>query len=182
MIDPALLCSSWLLPSPFLSLDLFKLLPQCFSISPFILLAGFYSGCFGGVLHRAPTTNNKTFLIPGSSKYVLAILNSKTCRWFLGQVAAKMVGGAYAMQTPYVSQIPIPETSEKNMKMISTIVDYVLFLSGEIFRGAIKSASHIRLPWNRNSASKSASHHWRAEHGERAFWRRCLSSTRLLQS
>jgi len=39
----------------------------------------------------------------------------------------------------------------------------------------------FRPPGNRNSASKSASHRWRAAPEEPAFWRRCLFSTRLRQ-
>ncbi|MCX6635638.1 MAG: Eco57I restriction-modification methylase domain-containing protein, partial [Acidobacteria bacterium] len=53
-------------------------------------------------------TNNKTFLIPEAAKILLALLNSSVCWWFLGQTASKLQGGAYAMQSPYVSAIPVP--------------------------------------------------------------------------
>ena len=53
-------------------------------------------------------SNNKTFLIPTSSHEILPILNSKITWWFLDSIATKMVGGAYAMQSPFVSQFPIP--------------------------------------------------------------------------
>ncbi|MBK7918717.1 MAG: Eco57I restriction-modification methylase domain-containing protein [Chloroflexi bacterium] len=58
-------------------------------------------------------SNNKTFLIPGASLYLLAILNSSTTWFFLDKLASKLQGGAYAMQTPYVSQIPVPQISDK---------------------------------------------------------------------
>lgn len=53
-------------------------------------------------------SNNKTFIIPDASKYLLGILNSRVTWFFLDKVVSKLQGGAFAMQTPYVSQIPIP--------------------------------------------------------------------------
>jgi adenine-specific DNA-methyltransferase len=57
--------------------------------------------------------NNKLFMLPGLSYADLAILNSKVTWWFLSHICGKMVGGAYAMQWPAVSQIPIPILEEK---------------------------------------------------------------------
>jgi len=56
--------------------------------------------------------NNKVFILPHDSLYLLAILNSKVVWFFLGMTASKLQGGAYAMQTPYVEKVPIP--SEKD--------------------------------------------------------------------
>jgi len=59
--------------------------------------------------------NNKIFLIPEASVYLLALLNSKSVWFFLSKMVSKLRGGAYAMQTPYVSQIPIPAPPTPNL-------------------------------------------------------------------
>ena len=77
-------------------------------------------------------TNNKTFFIPDSSYYLLAILNSTIVWFFLDHVVGKMAGGTYAMQTPYISQIPILTTTEAEQKAIETLVGYVLYLTAAL--------------------------------------------------
>ncbi len=52
--------------------------------------------------------NNKIFILPEASPAFLAILNAKTTWFFLNQTASKLMGGALAMQSPYVKAIPIP--------------------------------------------------------------------------
>lgn len=74
-------------------------------------------------------SNNKTFLIPHANYYLLAILNSKITWFFLNYTVGKMAGGTYAMQTFYVSQIPIVTTTEANTKVIETLVDYIIYLT-----------------------------------------------------
>ena len=46
---------------------------------------------------RGSYSNNKTFLVPGGSLYLLALLNSSVTWFFLGQIVSKLQGGAYAM-------------------------------------------------------------------------------------
>jgi hypothetical protein len=73
-------------------------------------------------------SNNKTFLIPGSSKFILALLNSSSVWFFLDYTVGKMAGGTYAMQTPYISQIPIPDPKKdpKRVKQIEKLVEKIL--------------------------------------------------------
>lgn len=80
--------------------------------------AGFYS-------------NNKTFLIPNVTYFVLSILNSNITWFFLDHIVGKMAGGTYAMQTPYVSQIPIPTATEAEQKAIETLVQKCLEAKGQ---------------------------------------------------
>ncbi len=70
-------------------------------------------------------TNNKTFLIPDPSKVLLAILNSRCAWWFLDKVASKLAGGAFAMQTTYVSQLPIPPMSKATDQQIRRLIDRI---------------------------------------------------------
>jgi adenine-specific DNA-methyltransferase len=76
-------------------------------------------------------SNNKTFLIPGADFYLLALLNSKIIWFFLDKVASKLSGGAYAMQSIYLSLIPIPQASAADEKAISTLVKKCLDAKGQ---------------------------------------------------
>lgn len=76
-------------------------------------------------------SNNKTFLIPGADFYLLALLNSRIIWFFLDKVASKLSGGAYAMQSIYLSQIPIPQASAADQKAISTLVKKCLDAKGQ---------------------------------------------------
>jgi len=69
---------------------------------------------------------NKVYILPNMLKWHLGLLNSKVVWWFLGQIVTKMVGGAYAMQSPFVSQIPIPNATPEQAAAITTLVDRIL--------------------------------------------------------
>ena len=75
--------------------------------------------------------NNKCFLIPTTDLYLLAILNSRVGWFFLGHTVSKLQGGAYAMQSPYVSQVPIPTPTETQRHAIETLVRRLLDVEGE---------------------------------------------------
>ena len=66
-------------------------------------------------------SNNKTFLIPDSNLYLLSLLNSAITWFFLSHVTSKLQGNAYAMQTPYVSQIPIFNARKPEKSIISNL-------------------------------------------------------------
>lgn len=66
--------------------------------------------------------NNKCFLIPEKNDFLLGLLNSKITWWFLGNLTSGLVGGARAMQMPYMEQIPIPSATAAQK---SSIIDRV---------------------------------------------------------
>ena len=71
-------------------------------------------------------TNNKTFLIPTGSQYLLGLLNSKTVWYFLNQICTKMVGGALAMQSIFLTQLPIPTATKQQEQQIEKLVTQIL--------------------------------------------------------
>lgn len=75
--------------------------------------------------------NNKCFLIPTESLSLLALLNSKTVWYFLRNTVSQLRGGAYAMQTPYVSQIPIPVINDDQQAEMETLVQHLLDSKGQ---------------------------------------------------
>lgn len=74
-------------------------------------------------------SNNKTFILPTNDLWLLGFLNSRLAWWFLHQVCSKLQGGALAMQTPYVSQVPIPSATDWQKEIIEKLVSYILFLT-----------------------------------------------------
>ena len=76
-------------------------------------------------------SNNKTYLIPNSTYYLLALLNSKSVWYFLKQTVVKMAGGAFAMQSIYLQQVPIPNASEPDRLAIEALVQKCLDSKGK---------------------------------------------------
>jgi adenine-specific DNA-methyltransferase len=76
-------------------------------------------------------SNNKTYLIPNTNLYLLALLNSKIVWYFLDKIVSKLSGGAYAMHSIYLSQVPIPQASAADEKAISTLVKKCLDAKGQ---------------------------------------------------
>lgn len=70
--------------------------------------------------------NNKAFIIPGVTKYILGVMNAKITWFFLEKIAAIMQGGALALQLPYISKIPIPQASQEEQARIERVVTQII--------------------------------------------------------
>ena len=79
---------------------------------------------------RGVIFNNKVFFIASNDLYLLGVLNSSPAWSFLHEVAAKLVGGAYAMQVPYVRQLPIPDASPADRAAIAALAQQCLDARG----------------------------------------------------
>ena len=82
-------------------------------------------------------TNNKVFFLPGADLVLLGLLNSRLVWYFLAYTTGQMVGGAHAMQSPYVLQIPIAQIDEANREHVQ--------LRGQI-RDAVVNLLTLRTP------------------------------------
>ena len=69
------------------------------------------------------------FLIPSESKFLLAFLNSGVVQFFINQICPAIRGDFRRFKSIYVSQIPIPATTEPARKAIEILVAYVLHLT-----------------------------------------------------
>ncbi len=70
--------------------------------------------------------NNKVFMIASESLYLLAIVNSAVAWEFWREVSTLMVGGAVAMQTPTVFQLPIPTASDNDRAVLEKLASQIL--------------------------------------------------------
>ncbi len=73
-------------------------------------------------------TNQKCFFITGTNlKYLTALLNSKGNFFYFKQIGATLGATGYEMSKIFVEQLPIPKPTEKSEKVLTTLVEYVLF-------------------------------------------------------
>jgi hypothetical protein len=70
-------------------------------------------------------TNNKLFVIPGATNFLLGVLNTQLIWFILKNTATSYNGGAIAMQSPFVLPLPIVDESEVN-KTISSLATQIL--------------------------------------------------------
>lgn len=75
-------------------------------------------------------TNNKVFMIPSDDLYLLGVLNSATAWRYFDNTCSKLQGGAFAMQMPYISKLPIPEATETERAAIADLVQKCLDANG----------------------------------------------------
>lgn len=75
--------------------------------------------------------NNKCFMIPVEDAYLLGILNSHAAWFFLKSIVSKLQGSAHAMQSPYLSQVPIPDANTQQRAGIEALVRRLFNANGE---------------------------------------------------
>ncbi len=69
-------------------------------------------------------TNQKAFIIPEGSKYLLGILNSSVVLWLFGKVLARLQGDFYEPSALFMEKIPIPkaEANQSIEKLVTRIL------------------------------------------------------------
>jgi type I restriction-modification system DNA methylase subunit len=75
------------------------------------------SGCY---------TNQKAFIIPRSSKYLLAVLNSSIVTWLFTKLLAKLQNGFYEPSTIFMKDFPIPNVTSKKQSPVAKLADNIL--------------------------------------------------------
>lgn len=68
--------------------------------------------------------NQKTFIIPNGSKYLMAVLNSSVVMFLFANRLAKLQNGFYEPSAIFIKDFPIPKASD--VKPIETLVDRIL--------------------------------------------------------
>lgn len=76
-------------------------------------------------------SNDKTSIIRTDDKYVLGILNSSACDYFIKSIASTKQGGYFEYKPMYFSRAPIPDADSKTKSEIITQVNLLLKLNTE---------------------------------------------------
>ena len=61
-------------------------------------------------------------------RFLTALLNSSVEDWFLKKVSRRFRGGYFGANKQYLVQLPVPETSEDNQKVVASLSCYIQFL------------------------------------------------------
>jgi len=69
-------------------------------------------------------TNQKAFIIPGATKYLLGILNSTVVTWLYDKLLAKLQNGYYEPSAIFIKDFPIPVNNDP--QPIETLVNQIL--------------------------------------------------------
>jgi hypothetical protein len=75
--------------------------------------------------------NQKSFIIPNASKYLLGVLNSSTVAWLFEKILPKLQGGFYEPGAAFMKDFPIPQASAADEKAISILVQKCLDAKGQ---------------------------------------------------
>ena len=74
-------------------------------------------------------SNDKTSIISLNDKFLLGILNSTACDYFIKSIAATKQNGYFEYKPMYVEQLPIPTASSTQKKEIEKLVGQILNLN-----------------------------------------------------
>ena len=74
-------------------------------------------------------SNDKTSIISLNDKFLLGILNSTACDYFIKSIAATKHNGYFEYKPMYVEQLPIPTASSTQKKEIEKLVGQILNLN-----------------------------------------------------
>ncbi len=77
-------------------------------------------------------SNDKTCVIASGEKYLVAILNSKLCDYFIHSIASTKSGGYYEYKPMYISQIPIANGNKDLKNKLVSLVDRMLSQNKEL--------------------------------------------------
>lgn len=73
--------------------------------------------------------NDSAFMMVGENlKYLLAILNSKSCEWLFTKITTSSGVGTIMWKKTYVEQLPIPEIPKPKMQPFETLTDYITYI------------------------------------------------------
>ena len=71
-------------------------------------------------------SNQKAFIIPCASKYLLAVLNSSVVFWLYTHLLSKLQGGFYEPSAVFLGKFPIPDATPDEQAAIVALVEAIL--------------------------------------------------------
>jgi hypothetical protein len=73
--------------------------------------------------------NQKTFIIPGVSKHLLAILNSSIWNWLYEILLAKLQNGFFEPSAVFLKDFPVPRVERLHWQLLEMLSDYLQCLA-----------------------------------------------------
>lgn len=72
-------------------------------------------------------TPDTAWIIAGGSKFLTALLNSKTVWFYLKSIVASLGEASFRMKKIYLDLLPIPQIFNESQKTFEILVDYIIF-------------------------------------------------------
>ena len=96
-------------------------------------------------------TNQKAFIIPKASKYLLGVLNSNVIMWLFNKLLAKLQNGYYEPSAIYIKEFPIPFSN--NSDYIESRVNQILYAKNNntnilTFKAEFQIDAHVAHLYN----------------------------------
>ena len=96
-------------------------------------------------------TNQKAFIIPGASKYLLGILNSSVVMWLFGKLLAKLQNNFYEPSAIFMKDFPIPFSN--NSDYIESRINQILYAKNNninilTFKAEFQIDAHVAHLYN----------------------------------
>jgi adenine-specific DNA-methyltransferase len=98
---------------------------------PKILLGRFMNAAKFSFDDKGLFNNDALYMVSGASKYLVGILNSQMCWWFLSQICTDLQNGYLQAYMKNLEQIPIPTATEAEQKAIEILVQKCLEAKGQ---------------------------------------------------
>jgi adenine-specific DNA-methyltransferase len=76
-------------------------------------------------------SNDKTYIIPNASKYLLAVLNSRAALFLFDHFLQRKENGGYHMKAFNLAKVPIPTPSSAVSSLITNLVNGILFATSQ---------------------------------------------------
>jgi len=86
------------------------------------------------------------FTIPGEDLYLLGVLNSKYVENIMYGISSQIRGGYIRFKRQYVEQIPIPQASDADRQIISSLVEQCLAAKGQGVE-SLEAQINERVAW-----------------------------------
>ncbi|MEG3981879.1 Eco57I restriction-modification methylase domain-containing protein [Microcoleus sp. T3B2] len=76
--------------------------------------------------------NDSLYMISGVNEYVVSVLNSSVSWWFLSHICTDLQNGYIQAFRENLFRIPIPKLANNEQKPIINLVNYIIYLTGEL--------------------------------------------------
>lgn len=73
-------------------------------------------------------SNDKTTIIPTNDLYLLGVMNSNTCDYYLRSIASTKQGGYFEYKPMYISKLPIPKANKEQSAEIAKYTKSIIHL------------------------------------------------------
>jgi hypothetical protein len=104
---------------------------------------------------------NSVYFLPSSDKYLLCLLNSSLCKWFIFFTSRPYRGGYVTFRNIYIERIPVKVISELERENFSQLADEMIFLTKSFETNKEKFINRVLTHFAFKTRSKKLEQFWK---------------------